>query len=246
MKDAFDLIEINQEKVIIKIISVSKSSDDAVRNMEKQLDGVDCIYFDVIENAANIREILNDTDMMFLIGATNDSQISEIVNCASELNILTIAVVTEFMPFDANKNITQLLCYVDEGKTLSDVLRESVQGITDCVIRPGFINVDFSDVEQVLSGKSRAIISISAATGENRARDATKQALASPLFRDVDLKKVDSILVNIFCSSIGLAEFNDVGDVVLEQVSESASVKIGMSDNPDLEEVIDVAIVVGF
>jgi cell division protein FtsZ len=243
MNNAFELVDTYQKNVVIKIISMNESSDDAVRNIEKQLDGMDFIYFDAIENGANLREILNGVDMVFLICATNDSKLNDIADITLELKILTIAVVTKPIPLDASKNITQLLCHVDEGKTLNDVLLESVQGITGCVIHPGFINLDFSDVEQVLSGESRAIISVNFATGENRASNATKQALASPLFREADLKNARAVLVNISASDMGLAEFNEVGDVILEQASKNASVKIGMSVKPDLGEAISIVIV---
>jgi cell division protein FtsZ len=241
MNDAFELIETNQENTVIKVISMSESGDDALRNMKKQIDSMDFIYFAAIENTTNLREILNGVDMVFLIGATNDSKLNDIAEIAFELKILTLAVVTK--PFEVSKNITQLLCHVDEGKTLNDVLLESVQGITGCVIHPGFINVDFSDVEQVLSGESRAIISVNSATGKNRAREAVEKAMNSPLFREADLKNAPAILVNISASEIGLAEFNDVGDVILEQASENASVKIGTSVKPDLGEAMSIVIV---
>lgn len=232
MKDVFDLVEINQENIVIKVISVSGSSDDAVHNLEKQIDDVDFVYFDAIENTS-IREILNDANMVFLIGATNDSKLNEIAEIVSDLNILTIAVVTKFLSFDA-KNITQLLC--------NDLLN-SITGITNLIVHAGMINVDLDDIRAVLFGKSLAMISTSSATGESRATDATKQALASPLFRDVDLKTVSSILVNIVAEKMYLSEFDGVGSVILEQVSESTSVKIGMSINPDLGDTINVAIV---
>lgn len=244
MNNAFELLENNQEKVIIKIISVSESGDNAVRNMEKQIDGIDFIYFDAIENKANLRDVLNGTDMVFLIGATDESKINEIAEITIELKALTIAIVTKLFPLEASKNITQLLCHVDEGKTLNDVLLESVQGITDCVIHPGMMNVDFSDVQQVLSGESRAIISVNSATGENRASNATKQALASPLFREADLKNAHAVLVNISASDMGLAEYDEVGDVICESLSEDASFKLGMSINPNLGDVMEVSVVV--
>jgi cell division protein FtsZ len=241
MSNPFELVDTDQENTVIKVISMSESSDDALRNMKKQIDGMDFIYFDAIENTANIREILNDADMVFLIGATNNSKLNDIAEIAFELKILTLAVVTK--PFEVSKNITQLLCHVDEGKTLNDVLLESVQGITDCMIHPGFINVDFSDVEQVLSGESRAIISVNSATGKNRANNATKQALASPLFREVNLKNAPAILVNISADDMGLTEFNDVGDVICESSSEDCTIKIGSSVKPDLGEAMSIMIV---
>lgn len=234
MNGAFDLYEPNQEKVVINVISVSEGGDDALRNMEKHIDGVDFIYFDAIDNT-NIREILNDANMVFLIGATNDSKLNAIAEIVSDLNILTIAVVTKFLSFDGRKNITQLLC---------DDLLNSITGITNLIVHAGMINVDLDDIRAVLFGKSRAMISTSSATGESRATDATKQALASPLFRDVDLKTVSSVLVNIVAEEMYLREFDGVGSVILEQASESASVKIGMSIKPDLGEAINVAVVV--
>jgi cell division protein FtsZ len=242
MEDAFDLPETNQENVVIKVISVSESSDSALRNMEKQIDGVNFIYFDAIENTENIHEILNDADMVFLIGATNDSKLNDIAEIAFELKILTLAIVTK--PFEVSKNITQLLCHVDEGKTLNEVLLESIQGITDCVIYPAMINVDFSDIKRVLLGESRAIISVNSEFGENRAFKATKQAMSSPLFHDVDLKTVCGILVNISASDMGIMEFSEIGDIVTENLSEDCTVKIGTSIKPDLDDTIKVAIVV--
>jgi cell division protein FtsZ len=242
MEGAFELYDPKQEKVILKIISVSESGDDALRYMAEKIDGVDFVYFDAIENK-NIREILNDANLVFLIGATDDSQINTISEIALELNILTIAVVVTTWISDASENVTQLLCHVDEGKTLNDVLRESVQGITDCVVHPGMINVDFSDVEQVLSGESRAIISVNSATGENRARDAIEQALASPLFQQVDLKNASAVFVNIAASDMRLNEFNDVGNVLNCDVSEDATIKLGMSINKNLGEAMSIAVV---
>jgi cell division protein FtsZ len=211
--------------------------------MEKQIDGVDFIYFDAIENTENIREILNDANLVFLIGATNDSQINIISEIALELNILIIAVVTTWIS-NASKNIKQLLCHVDEGKTRNDSLLESVQGITDCVVNPGMINVDLSDLEKVLAGKSRAIFSAYSATGENRASDVIKKALASPLFQEVDFKNSSAMFANIATSEMNFGELNDVGSVLESNVSENAMIKLGMSINENLGEVMNVAVVV--
>jgi cell division protein FtsZ len=242
MNGAFDLYKPKQEKVVIKVISVSEGGEDALRNMEKQMDGVDFVYFDAIENT-NIREILNDANLVFLIGATDDSKINVISEIALELNILTIAVVTTWIS-DASKNITQLLCHVDEGKTRNDALLESIQGITDCLVHPGMINVDLSDLEQVLAAKSRAIFSIKSANGDNRARDAIEQALASPLFQQTDLKNASAVFVNIAASDMSMGEFSDVGGVIEFNVSENTRIKIGMSIDENLGEVMRVAVVV--
>jgi cell division protein FtsZ len=233
MKDVFDLVEINQENIVIKVISVSESGNDAVRNLEKKIDGVDFVYFDAIENTS-IREILNDANMVFLIGATNDSKLNEIAEIVSDLNILTIAVVTKFLSFDA-KNITQLLC---------DDLLNSITGITNLLVNAGMVNVDLEDIRVVLFGKSAAISGSSSSNSENRAMDATKQALASPLFREADLKNARAVLVNISASDMGLAEFSEVGDVICEPLSKDVRIKVGMWINPDLGDVMEVSVVV--
>ncbi|MDD5216156.1 MAG: hypothetical protein PHQ03_11560 [Methylococcales bacterium] len=234
MSGAFDLVKINQENVAIKVISVSEGGDDALRNMEKHIDGVNFIYFDAIENTENIREILNDANMVLLIGTTNDSKLNEIAEIVSDLNILTIAVVTKFLSFDGSKNITQLLC---------DDLLNSITGITNLIVHAGMINVDLDDIRAVLFGKSRAMISTSSATGESRATDAIKQALASPLFHDVDLKTVSSVLVNISAENMGLSEFDGVGSVIHNNFSENVKIKIGTSINENLGDVIKVSVV---
>lgn len=241
MEGAFELIDTYQANDVIKIISMSESGDDAVRHMAEKIDGVDFIYFDAIENT-NVREILNDANLVFLIGATDDGKINAISEIAFELNILTIAVVTAWIS-DASKNITQLLCHVDEGKKLNDALLESVQGITDCMVHPGMINVDLSDLEQVLAAKSRAIFSIKSANGDNRARDAIEQAFASPLFQQADLKNASAVFVNIAASEMSMGEFSEVGGVIHNNFSENARIKIGMSINENLGEAMCVAVV---
>ncbi len=175
MNDAFEIVDTYNTKVVIKIISINKSNDNAIRNIEKQIDGVDFVYFDAIEN---IREMLNDTDMVFLIGATDDSKLNEIAEITDELNILTIAIVTKSLSFDA-KNITQLLC--------EDELN-AIAGITNLIVNAGMINVDLDDIHTILFGKTAAISSSGSAVGRNRAKEATEQALASPLFSIMGVK----------------------------------------------------------
>ena len=234
MSDRFELVDTYNKNVVIKVISVSESDNDAVCNLEKQIDDVDFIYLDAIENT-NIREILNDANMVFLIGATNDSKLNEIAEIVSDLNILTIAIVTKFLSFDA-KNITQLLC---------DDLLNSITGITNLIVNAGMINVDLEDIRTVLFGKNTAISGSSLATGENRAIDATEKVLASSsLFHDVDLKTVSSVLVNIAAADMTMSEFCDIGDVIHNNFSKNVRIKLGTSINPDLGDVIEVSVVV--
>jgi cell division GTPase FtsZ len=240
MKDKRDLYEQKQEEIVIKIISVSESGDDALRHMAQRIDGVYFVYSSSIEKT-NIRKVLSDANIVFLIGATDNSKINMISKITLELKILTIAVLTTFIS-GASKNITQLLCHVNEGKTLNNALMESVQSITDCMIPQAVVSVELSGIEQVLAGENRAIFSTSLATGDNRASDAVKKALASPLFRQADLKKASRVFLNIAASDVVINEFSDIGDVICANFAEDLTIRIGIT-KVELGEAMSVAIV---
>jgi cell division protein FtsZ len=132
---------------------------------------------------------------------------------------------------------------IDAFKAANDVLLDAVQGITDLIVHPGMINVDFADVRTVMSGMGAAIMGTGSATGEHRAREAAEKAIACPLLEDINLKGARGILVNISASDMGMAEFSEVGDIVSAFASEDATIKIGMSINPDLDDEIKVTVV---
>lgn len=248
MEGAFELVDTYNKNVVIKVISVSESGDDAVRNLEKQIGGVDFVYFDAIENT-NIREILNDANMVFLIGATNDSKLNDIAEIVSDLNILTIAVVTNFITLETSKNITQLLCHVDENRTTNDVLLESIKGITDSITAPRIIGMDFNDIKTVMACGKTALMSTGFAMGEHRIRDATLQAMNSPLFLNINLKTVRGISVTIATSDtspMGIGELLEVNDLISKLVSEDATIKTGVFIASDLDDYIKVTITVCF
>lgn len=238
MEGAFELVDTYSTEVVIKIISVSESCDDAVRNIEKQIDGVDCTYSDAIEN---IREILNDTDMVFLVGITSEAEIQAIAEIALDYNVLMLAVVTTPLAFeiDKNLNVTELLCS-------SNALLESIKGITDTVVNPGMINVDLDDIRHVLFGQSHAIAGSYSALGENRATVATQQAMSSPLFNEINWDIVRGVVANISASDMFIREFDEVGCVLQEKLSNNkdVSIKLGTSINENLGDVIEISVVV--
>jgi cell division GTPase FtsZ len=240
MSDSFELIDTYQNEAVIKIISVSESGDEAVRNMESHLDGINVIYSNSVEN---LRDVLKNTDMVFLIGIADNIKTREIIEISLESNTLIIAIVTTSIQFEIGK-IIQLRCNVEDGQTINDVLLESVRGITDSLIVPGIINVDFDDIKIVMSCGKSALIAIGSAVGENRARKAVQQAISSQLFRGINLKTAQGIFVCISASEMGLSEFNDVGDIVCEFASKDATIKIGISIEPELGDAIKVTIIV--
>uniref|UniRef100_UPI00358DDD5B cell division protein FtsZ n=1 Tax=Crenothrix polyspora TaxID=360316 RepID=UPI00358DDD5B len=118
-----------------------------------------------------------------------------------------------------------------------------VQGITDLIVHPGMINVDFADVRTVMSGMGAAIMGTGAAVGDHRAREAAEKAIACPLLEDINLQGARGILVNISASDMSIAEFNEVGNIVHEFASEDAIIKIGTAIDPELGDEIKVTVV---
>ena len=205
-------------------------------------------------------------------GGTGTGAIPVIAQIAKEMGILTVAVVTKPFLFEGKKKqlvaeqgIIELEKYVDSlitipnqkllpvlGNSVSlmnafraanDVLLDVVQGITELIIHPGMINVDFADVRTVMSGLGAAIMGVGSASGEHRAREAAEKAIACPLLEDIDLQGARGILVNISAADMGVAEFNEVGNIVHEFASEDAVIKIGMAIDPTLGDEIKVTVV---
>jgi cell division protein FtsZ len=205
-------------------------------------------------------------------GGTGTGAIPVIAQIAREMGILTVAVVTKPFLFEGKKKqavaeqgIVELEKYVDSlitipnqkllpvlgnnvslmnaFKAANDVLLDAVQGITELIVHPGMINVDFADVRTVMSGMGAAIMGMGSASGEHRAREAAEKAIACPLLEDINLQGARGILVNISAADMGVAEFNEVGNIVHEFASEDAIIKIGMAIDPSLDGEIKVTVV---
>ncbi len=205
-------------------------------------------------------------------GGTGTGAIPVIAEIARGMGILTVAVVTKPFSFEGKKKlataeqgIAELEKFVDSliiipnqkllpvlgndvslvnaFKAANDVLLDAVQGITELIVHPGMINVDFADVRTVMSGMGAAIMGTGAAKGEYRAREAAEKAIACPLLEDINLQGARGILVNISAADMGIAEFDEVGNIVHEFASEDAVIKIGMSINPELGDELKVTVV---
>lgn len=207
-------------------------------------------------------------------GGTGTGAAPVVAEIARELGILTVAVVTKPFSFEGKKRMAvaqegmhELAGYVDSlitipndkllnvlGKNMSllnafkaanNVLFGAVQGIADLITRPGLINVDFADVRTVMSEMGMAMMGTGTATGEDRARIAAEQAVASPLLEDVDLSGAGGVLVNITAGlDMSIGEFEEVGDVVKTFASEGATVVVGTVIDPEMEDVLRVTVVV--
>jgi cell division protein FtsZ len=204
-------------------------------------------------------------------GGTGTGAAPVIANVAKEMNILTVAVVTRPFRFEkrtdvADRGVQELRDTVDSLITIpnekllavlgercsmldafsaaNDVLLGAVQGIADLIIRPGMINVDFADVRTVMSEMGMAMMGTGRATGDNRARDAAEAAIRSPLLEDVDLHGARGILVNVTAGpDLNIGEFTDVGAIVEEFASDSATVVVGTVIDHEMTDELKVTVV---
>lgn len=207
-------------------------------------------------------------------GGTGTGAAPVFAEIAKELGILTVAVVTKPFSFEgkqralaAEDGIRRLAEHVDSlitipnnkllsvlGKNISllnafkaanNVLLGAVKGISDLITRPGLINVDFADVRTVMSEMGMAMMGTGSATGEQRARQAAEAAIASPLLEDVNFSGARGILVNITAGlDMSIGEFEEVGDVVKEFISDDATVVVGTVIDPDMTEEMRVTVIV--
>jgi len=153
------------------------------------------------------------------------------------------------IPNDRLLNIApRSLGILDAFKPADDVLRQAVQGISDLITTSGFINVDFADVKSIMSERGMAMMGIGIACGENRAVEAAKCAISSPLLEDIDVSGARGVLVNITGSaSMTMDDFDAVNKTVHEKVHEDANIIIGVVIDESMEDEIKVtAIVTGF
>jgi len=210
-------------------------------------------------------------------GGTGTGAAPVIAEVAREIGALTVAVVTKPFSFEGNQRmrkaeegVEELKKVVDSlilipndrlsglaGKTMGildafkpadDVLRQAVQGISDLITTHGMINVDFADVQAAMSERGMAMMGIGRAEGENRACEAARQAISSPLLEDIDISGAKGVLVNISgSSSMTMDDYQEVANIIHEKVHEDANIFIGLVINEELGDRIQVtAIATGF
>lgn len=206
-------------------------------------------------------------------GGTGTGAAPIIAQVAKEMGILTVAVVTRPFPFEgarrlqiADEGIRQLAEHVDSlitipneklltilGKDASllsafakadDVLAGAVRGISDIIKRPGMINLDFADVKTVMSEMGMAMMGTGCASGPNRAREATEEAIRNPLLDDVNINGARGILVSITAGpDLTLGEYAEVGGIIEAFSSDEAMVKVGTVIDPDMGDELHVTVV---
>ncbi|MCD9453575.1 cell division protein FtsZ [Klebsiella pneumoniae] len=206
-------------------------------------------------------------------GGTGTGAAPVVAEVAKDLGILTVAVVTKPVNFEGKKRmafaeqgITELSKHVDSlitipndkllkvlGRGISlldafgaanDVLKGAVQGIAELITRPGLMNVDFADVRTVMSEMGYAMMGSGVASGEDRAEEAAEMAISSPLLEDIDRSGARGVLVNITAGfDLRLDEFETVGNTIRAFASDNATVVIGTSLDPDMNDELRVTVV---
>jgi cell division protein FtsZ len=205
-------------------------------------------------------------------GGTGTGAIPEVAKLAKDIGALTVAVVTKPFTFEgaqrrriADDGFDRLLQHVDaiitipndrvlqiiDKKTslmdaftvVDDVLRQGVQGIAELITVPGLINVDYADVKAIMESSGSALMGIGRATGENRAIEAAKQAIASPLL-ELSIDGAKGILFTITGSQeLSMHEVAEAAKVITSSADEDARVIFGANIDPEMEEEIRITVV---
>ncbi len=209
-------------------------------------------------------------------GGTGTGAAPIVAAAAKEMGILTIGVVTKPFTFEGKKRLSQAergieslkgkvdtLVVIPNGKLLQvidrktsiveafkmadDVLRQGVQGISDLIAIPGLVNLDFADVKTIMLNTGMAHMGIGRASGENRAEDAAKQAVQSPLL-ETSIEGARGVIINITGgSNLGLHEVNTAAELIQRSVDPEANIIFGAVIDESLEEDIVITdIATGF
>jgi len=206
-------------------------------------------------------------------GGTGTGAAPIIASLATELGALTIAVVTKPFLFEGRKRQSQadfglkelkesvdtvitipnerLLTAIDPTTPLikaftmcDDVLRQAVQGISDVIVVPGLINLDFADVRAIMSDMGMALMGIGLGKGENRATEAAKRAIFNPLLEDTSIKGAKGIIMNITGDmTLTMQDVHDAAAVIEEAADPSANVIWGVVTDNSMEEEIKITII---
>jgi cell division protein FtsZ len=207
-------------------------------------------------------------------GGTGAGASPVVATLAKELDALTIAIVTKPFSFEGGKRMRQadhsvqdlassvdiltaipndrLLTVAPKGTSMAqafrmadDVLRQAVEGISELVLTPGLINLDFSDIKAAISGMGIALIGNAVARGENAAAEAARGAISSPLLEDTKIKGARQVLMNITASpDIGLHELNEACSIIREASgSDDLQLNFGVIAKADMGDEVKVTVI---
>jgi len=229
-----------------------------------------------LESRDELKEALKGADMIFVTagegGGTGTGGAPIVAELGSELEALTVGVVTRPFSFEGRRRLGQaetgiaelsdkvdtliviendrLLQVVEKKTPLSDafkmaddILRQGVQGITDLITVPGIVNLDFADVRTIMRDAGSALMGIGVGQGENRATEAARTAVSSPLL-EASIEGATGILLNITGGTeLGLFEVNEAAEVVTSAADSNANVIFGAVIDESLGDEVRVTVI---
>jgi cell division protein FtsZ len=205
-------------------------------------------------------------------GGTGTGAAPVVAEIAKSMGILTVGVVTKPFPFEGRRRMKhaemgieslkqrvdtlvtipneRLLTMVDKKTTLldsfklaDDVLRQGVQGISDLITIPGLVNLDFADVRAVMVDKGLAHMGVGHGSGDNRAQEAAKQAISSPLL-ETSIVGATGVLLNVTGGAdLGLLEINEAAEIVQEAADPDANIIFGAVIDENLKDEIRITVI---
>ncbi|MCP4219716.1 MAG: cell division protein FtsZ, partial [bacterium] len=203
-------------------------------------------------------------------GGTGTGASQVIANHSSSMGILTVAVVTKPFEFEGGSRMTVAeeginnlidsvdaiivipnqklfeieeadISYKDAYKKVDEILLKAVRGISDIINTPGYQNVDFADVKATMSEKGVTLMGTGESKGENRAEEAAKKALSSPLLDNVSIHGATGILYNITAASnLSLKEIGKIAELIKTNASPEARIKFGIVDDENMGDILRV------
>jgi cell division protein FtsZ len=206
-------------------------------------------------------------------GGTGTDAAPVIASLASELGALTIAVVTKPFKFEGKKRQLQaeaglealrdcvdtvitipnerLLSIINRNTNFSqafgtadDVLRQAIQGISDLILVPGLINLDFADVKTIMAGMGLATMGTGIAEGENRAMEAAKRAISSPLLEGASVEGARGVIINVTGGpDLSLIEVSEASSIIQEAAHEDANIIFGAVIDAALEHRVKITVI---
>ena len=206
-------------------------------------------------------------------GGTGTGAAPIIAQAARELGVLTVGVVTKPFQFEGakrmrqaeegvevlqkvvdtliiipNQNLFRLAnektTFTDAFSMADDVLYQGVKGVTDLMVKPGLINLDFADVRAVMDEMGKAMMGTGEADGEDRAREAAEKAIANPLLDEISLVGAKGVLINVTGGyDLTLFELDEAATLIREKVDPDANIIVGSTLDTSLENVMRVSVV---
>ena len=206
-------------------------------------------------------------------GGTGTGGAPIVAQICKEIGALTVAVVTKPFMVEGKVRLrhaddglkalqdtvdtvitipnNRLLCLADRRATFlemikraDDVLLYAVKGISDLIIKQGYINVDFNDVKTVMGEMGLALMGTGVGRGENRASQAVQQAISSPLLEDISIHGARAALINISAGpDLGMHEFEEALSIIQKEVTDEANIILGMVIDEKMEDEIRVTVI---